>query len=110
MRGHVNEVPRSGREPADAIRARDSLLRIRAGLDEVNIQVIGSRMCLDAFENGLDGRQRKPGFRLGRHVLLPVIPRRGVHERLRVQDLRVDVVRVFLCHVPHCFRKRLVEV
>jgi hypothetical protein len=56
VRGHVNEVPRSGREFADAIRARDSLLRIRAGLDEVNIQVIGSGMRLDAFENGLDGR------------------------------------------------------
>jgi hypothetical protein len=75
VRSHVHEVPGLGSEFADAIRAGDSFLGRRTGLDEVNVKMICTGVGAHAREDRLNCSDGFFGFGFGRFVRLPIVPR-----------------------------------
>jgi hypothetical protein len=90
VRRHVDEMPGLRREARQAIRRRQTPLRVRPGLDGVDVEMIRARMVRVARH---DEPQRTENFlrlRFGRAVARPVVPRHRVHQRLGESAGRPD--------------------
>src|SRR5438477_11354301 len=107
--GHVDEMSRARHQCREPLGARHRLLR-RDGFHGMDVVMARARMAgvgpQDALELGHD--LRGPGIRLPR-LLVPVVPRTLIHQRLGVQRRRVQVVGVPLDDVAHGGRVGRIE-
>jgi hypothetical protein len=102
MRRHVDDVTRSRREFGKTLGARHTLPGIRARLDEMDVEMIRARMRLHTAKHALDGLHGLPGGGLQLLLRRPIIPRRGVHQRLGEQRQHLVVVAETPRHLAHC--------
>ena len=75
VRWHVHEVAGAGHQRADAIGGTEGFLRMRRGLDGVDVKVVGTRVIRRAREDALERGHRLRGAGRGRAVGLPEPPR-----------------------------------
>ena len=109
VRRHVHEVAGARHHAADAIGRRQRLLRMRRGLDGVDVVVVGARMLRAAREHLLERRRDLLGARRRLAVGLPQAPRAQIHHRLGEQHLHVVVGGELLGDLAHGVGVGLVE-
>ena len=92
--GHVDEMPGAGHECREPLGARHGLLR-RHGLDRVDVVVACTGMARVGLQHALELSHdlAGPGIGLAR-LLVPVVPRTLIHQRLGVQRRSVEVVGI----------------
>jgi hypothetical protein len=102
VRAHVHDVAGARHQRRQAIGVGLGALRRGRGLGDMDVEVDRADMIGVGREDPLDRRDRLADPALGRGaVRLPVIPGRGVHDRIGVQHGDLGIVRearVQLCH------------
>ena len=107
VRGHVHHVPRARHQLQQAVRRGLRLLR-RVRLHGVDVEVVRPGVVRVAGEHLLQVADDLGRLRVGPAVAQPVVPGPHVHERLRVDRGRVQVVGELLHDLAHRVRERSV--
>ena len=107
--GHVDEVPGARHQRREPLGARHRFLR-RHGLDRVDVVVACTGVARVGPQHALELGHDLAGPGIGLPgLLVPVVPRTLVHQRLGVQRRGVEVVGIPLHDLAHGHRVRRVE-
>jgi hypothetical protein len=105
----VDDVARSGHERRQPVGRRLAAAWIGAGLHGMDVEVERARMLRTGPHHALERRQDLRGLGLHGAVGLPQVPRAKVHEGVREQRRRVEVVWEALAHLAHRVGVRAVK-
>ena len=92
--GHVHQVPRARCERRELVGIDLRAFRVLRGLGQVDVEVDRADVVGIGVEHALRGAHGLADPSLGRDpVGLPVVPRRGIHQRVDVEHRDLEVVR-----------------
>ena len=107
---HVHEMAGARQHRAEGVGVFFGAAGIVAGLDGMDVEMDCARMVRRTLQDRFDRGDERFKARFRRALVgLPIVPRRGVHQRFCVERLGVEVVRVLLRDLLHRLCERFVQ-
>lgn len=101
VRRHVDQVAGAGGERFQTPGTGQGALRMRGSLGHVDVVVIRADVVGVASQYGFQHSNDLFGVFRGKAVETPLLPRAQVHQTLRIECGRVEILRVALGQLPH---------